>query len=242
MAEKQTILVINKSVNEKSVQYLEYLKTCFEKELIYIADTSTVYNQIEKKPTIKDVNNAVAFFDPVMVVFFYGKFATGNRKIMPFLKACRDLRIPYLAIGSNVSFQFPLKSIMVPVGFLVEEKEKAPLSNSFAKHCHAEITLLEPKDRGTRAKKNIAFIQKLFASYKRQIVLIKGLKNSFGIEKEGINYCNSNNYDLLIITASRAYGLDDNFFGPKEYHILRKAAVPVAVLNPREDLYILCGN
>lgn len=242
MGEKQTILVLNSSTNENSAQYVKYLKNCFEKELVYVFENNSAFSILSQTPELNKLNEAVAYYDPVLIVFFYGENAIGNKKIMPFLKACRDLRIPYLAIGSRVSYQIPLKKIIVPVGFLTEEKEKAPLSNSFAKHCNSKITLLEPKDRGTRAKKNIAFIQKLFASYKRETEVVKGTKNSFKIESEGVTFCKKNHGDLLIISASRAYGLDDNIFGPKEFHILRKSTVPVVVINPREDLYILCGN
>jgi hypothetical protein len=46
---------------------------------------------------------------------------------------------------------------------------------------------------------------------------------------------------MLIISASRDYGLDDIFFGPKELKVIRQSPVPVMVINPRKDLYTLCG-
>ena len=46
--------------------------------------------------------------------------------------------------------------------------------------------------------------------------------------------------DIAIITASREYGLDDIIFGPKELHIIKKSEIPLMVLNPRGDLYVLC--
>ena len=50
----------------------------------------------------------------------------------------------------------------------------------------------------------------------------------------------SYNVSLLMISASRDYGLDDILFGPKELKVI-KSTVPVMVINPRGDLYALCG-
>jgi nucleotide-binding universal stress UspA family protein len=47
--------------------------------------------------------------------------------------------------------------------------------------------------------------------------------------------------DLLMISASRDYGIDDIIFGPKEEKIVKKSTIPVMVINPRKDLYALCG-
>ncbi len=48
------------------------------------------------------------------------------------------------------------------------------------------------------------------------------------------------NTDMIVWTASRDYGLDDLLFGPAERKIILRSAVPVALLNPRGDLYSLC--
>ena len=47
-------------------------------------------------------------------------------------------------------------------------------------------------------------------------------------------------HDLLILTASRDYGLDDILFGPPERKAIQRALVPVMLVNPREDLFSLC--
>jgi len=45
---------------------------------------------------------------------------------------------------------------------------------------------------------------------------------------------------MIIVSASRDYGLDDILFGPKEYHVVKKSDIPVLLVNPRGDLYALC--
>ena len=71
-----------------------------------------------------------------------------------------------------------------------------------------------------------------------EIVLAR--KDSFGLIREAAERQRDFQHDLLILTASRDYGLDDILFGPPERHAIRKSPVPVLLVNPREDLFSLC--
>nr|MBP7369599.1 universal stress protein [Paludibacteraceae bacterium] len=64
--------------------------------------------------------------------------------------------------------------------------------------------------------------------------------DSFKIDKEAIEKAVEMGAGLVIISASRDYGLDDILFGPKELHLIRKSPVPLLLVNPRSDLYALC--
>jgi len=46
--------------------------------------------------------------------------------------------------------------------------------------------------------------------------------------------------DMIMLTASRDYGLDDLIFGPPERHVITRSNVPVMLTNPRGDLFDLC--
>ena len=65
-------------------------------------------------------------------------------------------------------------------------------------------------------------------------------KDSFKLMQEAAERQRDFQHDLLILTASRDYGLDDILFGPPELHAIRHALVPVLLVNPREDLFSLC--
>ena len=68
----------------------------------------------------------------------------------------------------------------------------------------------------------------------------KGKKDSSSIELEA-GLLNKNQQDnILIISASRDYGLDDIIFGPKERKIIKNINIPTMLINPRGDLYTLC--
>jgi hypothetical protein len=67
-----------------------------------------------------------------------------------------------------------------------------------------------------------------------------GSKDSFKVEKEVTLSAIKNGYDMVIISTSRDYGLDDIILGPKEQHIFNATQVPLMCINPRGDLYVLC--
>ncbi len=70
--------------------------------------------------------------------------------------------------------------------------------------------------------------------------LLKAQKDSLSIHKELPSRLRDLVPDLMVVTASRDYGLDDLIFGPAERYILLHSQVPVALLNPRGDLFSLC--
>ena len=61
--------------------------------------------------------------------------------------------------------------------------------------------------------------------------------DSMSIYKEVMNVRGT---DMIVWTASRDYGLDDLIFGPAERKLILRSVVPIALLNPRGDLFSLC--
>ncbi|MDD3405578.1 MAG: hypothetical protein EOM76_01500 [Sphingobacteriia bacterium] len=183
---------------------------------------------------ISDIDSFVNQYEPAMLVIELSE----NRKIQPYLSACRELRIPYCFVKPNQTIDF--SNIAVPVSFLMEEKEKAPFAGLFGRFCQSKITIFEPKDYGTKAQENIQAFCTLFDSFQLKYTICKGKKDSFGIEQEITLAAPTNNFGIVIVSASREYGLDDILFGCKENKIIRKAQVPIMLINPRADLYTLC--
>jgi nucleotide-binding universal stress UspA family protein len=161
-------------------------------------------------------------------------------RIMPLLRACRDLRIPYIFTKEETAYS-SLKRWLVPVGFLPEEKEKGVIASSFARFHGSSVDLLLANDYGTRAARNADAIQTLLAKFSVPFQLIHGQKDSFGIQQEAVRRASQGEADAVILTASREYGLDDLIFGPPEHKMIAKSRVPLLILNPRDDLYLLCG-
>ena len=165
-----------------------------------------------------------------------------RRGVQQVLDACREERRPYLITT-------PLTSILVPITMLEEEVYKAEICTYLARKTKAHLILLRANDYGSKAIKNtqriITHIQTIAErtgetiTYEERVA--KG--DSFHIHKELHTIPSLEGearWGLILLTASREYGLDDWLFGPPEQHVIRHSQVPVMLVNPRADLFSLC--
>lgn len=176
-----------------------------------------------------------------------------RRSVQRVLDACREERRPYVVTTPNsLIAQSPnsLTSILVPITMLEEEVYKAEICTYLARKTGAHLILLRANDYGNKAKQNtqriITHIQTIAErtgepiTYEERIA--KG--DSFHIHKElpdlSSTFLGGSRWGLLLLTASREYGLDDWLFGPPEQYVIRHSSVPVMLVNPRADLFSLC--
>ena len=171
-----------------------------------------------------------------------------RRGVQQVLDACREERRPYLITTPLTSNLSPLTSILVPITMLEEEVYKAEICTYLARKTGAHLILLRANDYGSKAKKNtqriITHIQSVAErtgttiSYEECVA--KG--DSFRIHKElhQLPIADNKYPTLILLTASREYGLDDWLFGPPEQYVIRHSQVPVMLVNPRADLFSLC--
>ena len=184
-----------------------------------------------------------------------------RRGVQQVLDACREERRPYLVIKDNCSAQqsccsevqngSTLSSILVPVTMLEEEVYKAEVCTYLARKTGAHLILLRANDYGSKAIKNtqriITHIRTIAErtgepiTYEERIA--KG--DSFHIHKElpvlsSTLQGGARGRLLILLTASREYGLDDWLFGPPEQYVICHSQVPVMLVNPRADLFSLC--
>lgn len=167
---------------------------------------------------------------------------TGDYKIntvQKYLNACRNLRIPYI-FWKNDFTAFEAKKILVPVTFLEEEIEKAQFAAAFGRFFATQITVLQANDFGSKANMTVEKMTTFFDKFSLNYEIKYAKKDSFKLEKEAVEISEAENFDLLLISASRAYGLDDIIFGPHERRTVIKSHIPVIMVNPRDDLYTLC--
>ena len=174
-----------------------------------------------------------------------------RRGIQQVLDACREERRPYLITTPLTSNLSPLTSILVPITMLEEEVYKAEICTYLARKTGAHLILLRANDYGSKAIKNtqriITHIQTIAErtgetiTYEERVA--KG--DSFHIHKElpvlsSTLHGGDRGRLLILLTASREYGLDDWLFGPPEQSVIRHSQVPVMLVNPRADLFSLC--
>lgn len=183
-----------------------------------------------------------------------------SRIIQQHLNDCRDERRPYVFITdtmppsasaviqrSGLSGEAgQIGTILVPISFLEEEVYKSEICTYLARKTGAEILLLLANDYGSKAKQNldkiITHIEKVKERTGENIRyrVLQAKKNSFSLAKEAVERQAEWKNDLLILTASREYGLDDILFGPPERHAILRSRIPVMLINPRADLFSLC--
>ena len=192
-----------------------------------------------------------------------------RRGVQQVLDACREERRPYLVIkeqgtkSKDISvtndqtnqnsldswFLASDSTILVPVTMLEEEVYKAEICTYLARKTGAHLILLRANDYGSKAKQNtqriITHIQAIAErtgetiTYEERVA--KG--DSFHIHKELHTIPSLEGearWGLILLTASREYGLDDWLFGPPEQYVIRHSQVPVMLVNPRADLFSLC--
>lgn len=184
-----------------------------------------------------------------------------RRIIQRHLNECREERRPYVFFTDTMnpsaqrsfSTQCGLSAeggltgtILVPVSFLEEETYKAEICTYLARKTGAHIILLQAHDYGHKAQNNVHRIVTHIEQVKErtgekisyEVVMAK--KDSFHLMREAVERQREFKNDLLILTASRDYGLDDLLFGPPEQHAIARSSVPVMLVNPRADLFSLC--
>ncbi len=207
------------------------IKHFIEKENLADANIFVQRNTILQLPEV---------CEKLEVFFLFIQLTDNNsRLIQKYLNACRDLRIPYLLYKNTFPVLNPEK-VLLPVTFLEEEYEKAQFALAFGRFCHSEILILPANDYGSKAKNTADKMTQLFEKFELQFQVENAKKDSFKVEKEAVIKAEKENFGIVLISASREYGLDDILFGPKEQHLVKKSNIPILLINPRGDLYALC--
>ena len=180
--------------------------------------------------------------------------ANDRRIIQHHLDECREERRPYVFVTGTMNIK-PLRRLLVPVSMLEEETYKAEICTYLARKTGAHIILLQANDYGSHARQNvnriITHIEKVNERIRSQQTESSGQaaisyevaqarKDSFSLIREASERQRDFQHDLLVLTASRDYGLDDILFGPPERKAIQHSLVPVMLVNPRADLFSLC--
>ena len=179
-----------------------------------------------------------------------------KRAIQRQLDSCREERRPYVFVTPTMTIK-PLRRLLVPVSMLEEETYKAEICTYLARKTGAHIILLQANDYGSHARQNVNRIVTHIKKINEKLTsipspvtgnpsplinyeVVQARKDSFSLIQEAAERQRDFQHDLLILTASRDYGLDDILFGPPERKAIQHALVPVMLVNPREDLFSLC--
>ncbi len=164
----------------------------------------------------------------------------GYDNVRTFLSLARGLRVPYFFVKPYFK-EVDLSKLLCPVTMLIEDRQKGVYAHNLGNAFGSEIMMMVAKDYGSKAKGNANAIETLLDKYGVKWTTVEATKDSFKVEREAVRRAEEFGAGMVLVSASRSYGLDDILFGPKELRIINEANVPLLVINPRADLYVLCG-
>lgn len=229
---KRPVVVLQYDLTEQtSLTFGEQLAAGFNYDLHSLTIGDKTEDNVVR---LGDVADVVEQLDASLLVVEL----TNKLSVQTYLDAFRALRIPYLFVRAGQKPNF--EKVALPISFLIEDKEKGPFAAAFGRFLKSQLVIFQPKDYGTKALQNIDAIKTLLDSFQLNYEVRKASKDSNGVEREAANWAASGEAGLVLVSASREYGLDDLLFGSKERKMITRTNVPIMLINPRGDLYTLC--
>ena len=229
---KRPVVVLQYDLTEQtSLAFGEQLAAGFNYDLHSLTIGDKTEDNVVR---LGDVADVVEQLDASLLVVEL----TNKLSAQTYLDAFRALRIPYLFVRAGQKPNF--EKVALPISFLIEDKEKGPFAAAFGRFFKSQLIIFQPKDYGTKALQNIDAIKTLLDSFQLNYEVRKASKDSNGVEREAANWAASGEAGLVLVSASREYGLDDLLFGSKERKMITRTNVPIMLINPRGDLYTLC--
>ena len=229
---KRPVVVLQYDLTEQtSLAFGEQLAAGFNYDLHSLTIGDKTEDNVVR---LGDVADVVEQLDASLLVVEL----TNKLSVQTYLDAFRALRIPYLFVRAGQKPNF--EKVALPISFLIEDKEKGPFAAAFGRFFKSQLIIFQPKDYGTKALQNIDAIKTLLDSFQLNYEVRKASKDSNGVEREAANWAASGAAGLVLVSASREYGLDDLLFGSKERKMITRTNVPIMLINPRGDLYTLC--
>ena len=229
---KRPVVVLQYDLTEQtSLTFGEQLAAGFNYDLHSLTIGDKTEDNVVR---LGDVADVVEQLDASLLVVEL----TNKLSVQTYLDAFRALRIPYLFVRAGQKPNF--EKVALPISFLIEDKEKGPFAAAFGRFFKSQLIIFQPKDYGTKALQNIDAIKTLLDSFQLNYEVRKASKDSNGVEREAANWAASGEAGLVLVSASREYGLDDLLFGSKERKMITRTNVPIMLINPRGDLYTLC--
>jgi nucleotide-binding universal stress UspA family protein len=152
------------------------------------------------------------------------------------VKVVVSSRIPFLIVQDK-PVKDKLERILLPIDFKKENKEKANWIYHLSTRFELKVTIFKshPRDKGFKRKllSNMKYIENYLKTrdVEYDIVACPG-KKSF--KEEVVTHAHENNFDMILIMATRDIKWVDYIFGaPEQYIIANEYNLPVMCINPR---------
>ncbi len=169
----------------------------------------------------------------------------GSENFSNYAPAVEESPVPFLFVNENSEHFSEFKKVVLPVDLRNENSESIVWTSYFGRFNEAALVVVaanqKNKDDQQQVKYNAALAKKLFQKFKIEHKIYKGAKSSFQNAFEALDLALASDCDLLVILGSSVITPLDRLIGLPEKKIMKKAgSLPVLMINPRKDNYILC--
>lgn len=136
------------------------------------------------------------------------------------------------------------KKILIPVDFRNNTKDATLWGSYLGRFNQSEIILHTANDKNDmelqdKVYNTIAFVKKFYGQFFFNFWFQQSAKGSWKIHEDAAQL--SDNFDLMIFTGSLNVSLFNWLIGPFEKRVVKHANSSVLVINPQQEMYLLCN-
>jgi hypothetical protein len=264
--EQQIVIFLELSESDKTlIQYGIKVAGIFKKELCLVynqvktnkqTDTAVQDKLNEYKHFVKAeapkisvsvliTNEKWSFLPDILADDFEAIFLIANGlNFKKYSKALSECSIPMLFVRPYSEIM-AFNRLVQTVDLRKETSDSALWCSYFGRFNKAEIVSIAAKHRFKLEKQKVARNVKLCTKLNRKFdvkhTVYRGQKSSLGNAFEALEFALASDCNLLVILASSNITPLDYLIGLPENKIIKRAGnLPVLVINPRKDNYILC--
>ncbi|WP_372948880.1 hypothetical protein [Mariniphaga sp.] len=171
-------------------------------------------------------------------------FVADAGQFKKFSKALTESPVPFLFVHSESPVS-SFKNIIFPIDLRKENSDSTLWSSWFGRFNQSEIIAIAANEKNKESQKqiarNVSLAKKLYLKFNIKHKMFKGQKSSLQNSFEALEFALSEKADLLILLGSSVITPLDWLIGLPERKIIRNSGkLPVLLVNPRRDNYILC--
>lgn len=165
-----------------------------------------------------------------------------------FRKHSRSLAessIPFLFVNENRNQIPDYVKLILPMDWRSESSDSALWGANFGRFNRSGVVIVAANDSAKAEQnlvaKNVTLTRKLYQKLNIEHKVFKGSKSSFKNAFEALELAKTSGSDLMILLGSSHITPLDWLIGLPEKKILKRAGdLPILIVNPRKDNYILC--
>lgn len=171
-------------------------------------------------------------------------FVANALQYKEYTKALAESSVPILFARPDSSI-LDFNRLVQTMDFRKENSDASLWSSYFGRFNKAELVVVAAKDKQKSNQRavirNLELTKKLYTKFDIHHKVYRGTKSSFRNVFETLDFALASDCNLMVMLGSSAITPLDRIIGLPEEKIIKKAGnLPVLVINPRKDNYIMC--